>query len=225
MKLALILFSTALGSLCTAAQPSIGDRAFNFLKMNMMGRVQEVSTEGTLTSEGEEYLVRFEAKIKWDGLTRTPEGLLFNETRDIKQTSTKIDKAGKTVGTPINTDRVVVHHYALGERPATGAMVGVTTVAQSSLEDPTGKAFVTMVQLSDDNKEFYVYQSMAGYAEASLDGKDTIPVSTASEATFSLNKKGKLQTVETLKFYKVELGNGHQRKETNRFNLFAIETP
>jgi len=81
-----------------------------------------------------------------------------------------------------------------------------------------------MIELSADSKELYLYTSTAGYSEASLDGKTIIPVATATEGTLFLDKKGKLQLAETLKFYKVNVNKDFSRDELNRFNLSASES-
>ncbi len=80
-----------------------------------------------------------------------------------------------------------------------------------------------MVEISDDGRELYIYESLAGFSESSLDGKNLYPVATASSATLFVNKDGKLQTDETLKFYKVDVNKDFAREEINRFNLSAIE--
>lgn len=224
MKLTAFIFAVGVSVSCLGAeQTTVRDRAYTFLEKNVIGRSQKTTLDGTLNSDGVEYAVHFEATVKWDKLKKTEEGLEFDETRDIKQTSTQLDKAGKPVGTPINTDRVVVHHHALAERATVKALMGVTNVTANSLEDPTGKAFVTMAELSPDDKELYLYQSMAGFSEASLDGKNMIPVATASEATLFLDKNGKLHTNETVKFYKVDVNKDFAREELNRFNFSASE--
>ncbi len=221
MKFILVLL-LGLSSLQTEASPlALRDRVATFLKKNVMGRTQTLSTEGTLDADGVSYLVKFQATISWDKLNETEEGLTFQETRDIKQTSTELDKAGKPVGQPINTDREVVREYAL--RPAADLLSGMTTISKNTLEDPTGTGFVTMAELSADDKELYLYESMAGFSEASLDGKNTIPVATSSAATLFLDKNGKLQTHETLKFYKVDVNKDFAREELHRFNLAASE--
>lgn len=224
MRFVFGFFIFALGATAMAAEPqvSVRDRAFQFLDKNMMGRTQQVATEGTLESEGVTYQVKFSATIKWEKLEKTEEGLTFEETRDIKQTSTKPATATAPAET-IVTDRVVVHRYALAEKQTTKSLVGVATVTKNTLEDPTGKAFITMLELSPDNKEVYLYQSLAGFAEASLDGKTVIAVASASDATFFLDNKGKLQTNETLKFYKVNVNKDFAREEVSRFNLSAFE--
>jgi len=211
------------GAISLAAEPpSVRDRVFTFLEKNMMGRTQQTALEGTLESDGQKYQVKFSATIKWDKLEKTEEGIIFEETRDIKQTSTKVGGTGGAADV-YNTDRVVVHRYSLSERETAKALGGYAAVTKDTLEDPTGKAFETMVDLSPDNKELYVYQSLVGFAERSLDGKTVIPVADAASATYFLDSKGKLQTNETLKFYKVDVNKDFARQEIHRFNVNAAE--
>ena len=134
-------------------QTSLQDRAFKFLQDNVMGRTQQIVTEGTIKSEGQEYLVKFKAVIKWEGLKKTDNGLVFEQTRDIQQSNTKLEQ-GKPVGPAVQKDRVVAFQYALAERATSKSLVGLCTMTKNTLDDPTGKGFVTMVELSDDNKEF-----------------------------------------------------------------------
>ncbi len=202
---------------------SLRDRALRFLANNVMGRTQVIDTQGTLTSDGVDYLVDFKATIRWGNLRRTSEGLVFDQLRVIRQTNTKLDKAGKPVGKPVRTDRSVQFHYALGERLTSNSLVGLSTMTRNSIDDPTGLGSVAMIELSADNAELYLYESQAGFSERSLDGKTFIPVATASEATLSLNKQGKLELAETLKFYKVDVNKDFAREEIHRFNLNAIE--
>jgi hypothetical protein len=224
MKLQILFFCCAFSAYSFAAdKASVRDRIADFLQKNVVGRSQTLSTEGTLSSDGATYVVKFEAKISYANLEKTEEGLTFEETRDIKQTNTKLDATGKPTGEPFKTDRTVVHRYSVAERQTVNALVGVTNVVKSTLEDPTGKAFVTMIDLSDDNKQLYIYESMAGFAEASLDGKNVVPVATASDATLFLDANGKLQTNETLKFFKVNVNKEFAREEISRFNLSAAE--
>lgn len=203
-------------------QPSLQDRAFQFFQKNVTGRTQQVSTRGTIKSNGAEYLVTFKALIKWENLQKTDNGLVFDQTRDIQQSAVKLDH-GQPSGPVIKTDRVVVFHYALAERATSKSLVGLSTMTKNTLEDPTGKGFVVMVELSDDNKELYLYESEAGFSEGSLDGKSTVPVATASEATLFLDKNGKLEMNETLKFYKVDVNKDFAREEVDRFNLSGTE--
>ncbi len=224
MKLVLVVLFIGLGSLSWGAEDfPVRDGVFQFLDKNVMGKSQKLSAQGTLTSDGSSYLVSFEATIKWEGLQKTPEGLVFDETRIIKQTSTKTDPKGKPIGEAIDTSRTVKLHHALAERDTANLLVGQSTMVENTLEDPTGKGFATMIQLSDDKRELYLYESMTGFVEASLDGKTVIPVATASADTFSLDNNKKLQTAETLKFYKVDVNKDFARTEINRFNLLAIE--
>jgi len=222
MKFAICGFALAFGAVAFAADaPSTRDRVFQFLEKNVMGRTQQLATEGTIEAEGATYQVKFSATIKWDKLEKTEEGLTFEETRDIKQSNIKRGAAGKAEETV--TDRVVVFRHALGERETAKALVGVSNMTKNTLEDPTGKASVTMIELSTDDKELYLYQSLAGFGEASLDGKTIIPVANASEATLSLDAQGKLNTNETIKFYKVDVNKDFAREELHRFNLSAVE--
>jgi len=201
----------------------VRDRIYKFLDQKVIGRTQRLSTEGTIAAEGDTYQVKFEADISWSKLEKTEEGLVFEETRDIRQTNTKLDKAGKPTNDTFKTDRVVVHRYSLGERKLTNSLVGVATVVKSTLEDPVGRAFITMVDLSADNKELYIYQSMAGFAEVTLDGRTYLPAASASDATLFIDPKGKLTTHETLKFYKIDINRDFAREEISRFNLTASE--
>jgi hypothetical protein len=224
MKRALLVFALGLNTFSFGATaPSVRDRVFDFLQNKVAGRTQVMDTEGTLTSDGAEYLVQFQASINWGGLRKTAEGLVFEETRDIKQSSTKLDAQGKPVGAPVKADRTIVHQYALSERATTGSLVGIATVTKNTLEDPTGQGFVTMIELSADDKELYLYGSTAGFTEASLDGKNIIPVANAFEATLFQDKHGKLQLNETLKFYKVNVNKDFSRDEIHRFTLSASE--
>lgn len=223
MRLAALFLAAGLNSYCLAA-PSIGERAFKFLEKNVAGRALKTATKGTLSSDGQDFLVQYESTSKWDKLKRTPEGLTIEETRTIKQSSTLLDKANKPTGAPISTDRVVTFRYSLGERATANSLVGLTQMTANSLEDPTGHGFITMVEMSPDNKELYLYHSTAGFTEASLDGKNTVPVAAATESTFFVDKYGKLQTADTMKFYKVDVNKGFARQELNRFNLSSTET-
>ncbi len=207
-----------------AVEPGVlRDQAIHFLQKNVIGRTQKIATEGTVNSEGQEYQVRFNAILSWRNLRRTAEGLTFDQIRDIQQANTKIDENGKAVGPTVRTDRRVVFHYALAERLTSKSMVGLATMRKNTLEDPTGVGFVTMLEISADNKELYLYESQAGFGETSLDGKNLVPVASASEATLFLDKKGKLETNETLKFYSVDVNKDFARKEIHRFNLSATE--
>ena len=215
----LIVSSLALGD-----NLSLRERAYQFVEKNLVGKTQVLSTEGNVSTDGEEYLVQFNATISWGNLEKTDEGLVFEETRDIKQTNTKLDASGKPTSQIVKTDRVVVHRYAVSERQTTNSLVGITTVTKNTLEDPTGRAFATMIELSPDNKELYLYTSLVGFVENSLDGKNLIPVSFAADATFFVDKSGKLRTNETLKFYKVNVNKDFAKEEVYRFNLSASES-
>jgi hypothetical protein len=222
-SLMLSTFSLSSLSAFAAAPESVTDRVAHFLESNVMDRTQSVKTEGTITTEGADYLVKFEAKITWSGLKKTAQGLIFEERRDILQSNTKIDSEGNATGEPTRSDRVVVRQYAVTERQTTHSLVGLTTVLQNSIEDVTSLGFTTMIEISSDDKELYIYESQAGFSEVSLDGINIQPVSTASSATLSVNKDGKLVTDETLKFYKVDINRDFAREEINRFNLTATE--
>ncbi len=222
MKLAVCVFAFSMSALSSAVEtPSIRDNVFQFLEKNVIGRTQKLATEGTIESDGATLQVKFSATIKWDKLEKTEEGLIFEETREIKQTNIKRDASGKPEET--NTDRVVVLRHALSERETAKALVGISNMTKNTLEDPTGKGSITMIELSTDNKELYFYQSLAGFGEASLDGKTIVPVANASEATFFLDKAGKLTTNETIKFYKVNVNKDFTREEIHRFNISAVE--
>ncbi|MCX6126517.1 MAG: hypothetical protein NTV34_17420 [Proteobacteria bacterium] len=225
MKVAFFLMAALLtASGVEAAEPeSVRDRVAQFLESNVIGRTQRSTATGTIKSDGQDYLVEFDATITWSNLQRTESGLVFDEQRDVKQSNTKIDAKGARIGDPIKSDRLVTQRYAVAERKTTNSLVGLTTVTQNTQEDSTGLGFVTMIEISADNKEIYVYQSMAGFAEKSLDGKNLYPVSIASSATISLNKEGHVQTDETIKFYKVDINKDFAREEINRFNISAIE--
>jgi len=224
MKITSIYLAFLLSLPALAADPgSLRDKVYKFLSNNVMGRAQVIDTEGTLDSEGESYLVRFQATIRWGNLLKTEEGFSFDQLRTIQQSNTKLDKNGKPVGQPVRHDRQVMFHYALGERLTNNSMVGLATMTRNTADDPTGIGFVAMMEISKDDAELYLYESQAGFSEASLDGKSVIPVATASEATLSVNKKGKLELDETLKFYKVDVNKEFAREEFDRFNLNAIE--
>jgi len=226
MKLLFLFLAIGLSTFSEGVEPpSVRDRVFQFLQKNVIGRTQTLVTDGTIASEGEDFLIDFQATIDWAKLEKTKEGLTFEETRVIKQTSTKIDKAGKPVGPPVNTDRTVVHQYALTERVTTKSLVGLVTITKNTLEDEdsTGKGSVVMIDLSPDDKTLYLFTSMAGFTEASIDGKNIVPVANATEATFFIDAKGKLQTLETVKFYKVDVNKDFARQELSRFNISASE--
>lgn len=225
MKLASLILASVLSVAAMAADTSprpIRDRIHGFLDKNVIGRTQKVVTEGTISDEGNQYLVKFEAKISYAGLQKTEEGLTFDETREIKQTNTKLDKNGKSTAEVISTDRTVVHHYAVAERETTQSLVGLITMTKNTLEDPTGKGAIAMMEISADGKELYLYQSMAGFVEASI-GNSFGPVASAADATFFLDASGKLVTQETLKFYKVNVAKDYAREEISRFNVAATQ--
>jgi len=222
MKLGIFVFAIAFCSVTFAAEATATrDRVFQFLDKNVIGRTQQVATEGTIESDGATYQAKFSAVIKFDKLEKTEEGLTFEETRDIKQTTTKRNLAGKAEEAV--SDRVVVIRHAVSERETTKSLVGVSTMTKNTLEDPTGKASVTMIELSTDGKELYVYQSQAGFSEASLDGKTIVPVAHATTATMFLDQAGKLNTNETIKFYKVDINKDFAREELHRFNLSMVQ--
>ncbi len=224
MKFALFLLASVIGtSIYGSESEPLRDRVAQFLESNVIGRTQRSTATGTIKADGHDYLVEFEATITWSNLQRTESGLVFDEQRDVKQSNTKINANGAPIGKPIKSDRLVSHRYAVSERKTTNSLVGLTTVTTNTQDDSTGLGFVTMIELSPDDKELYVYQSMAGFAERSLDGKNLHPVSTASASTFSRNKEGKFQTDETIKFYKVDINKDFAREEINRFNISAFE--
>jgi hypothetical protein len=80
-----------------------------------------------------------------------------------------------------------------------------------------------MLELKEDGSELYLYESLAGFAESSLNGRDLIPVASAAESTLFLDPAGKLQTLQTLKFYKVNVNKNLEREEVYRFNLSVSE--
>lgn len=224
MKLLFLTLTFVAGTSALAQEQfPVRDRVAQYLAANVMGRTQQIDTQGTLSSEGVEYRVDFKAKILWSGLESTPEGLVFLERREIKQTNTRLDQQGSPVGEPVISDRVVVHRYAVSERRTTHSLVGLTTVIENTDEDPTGSGFVTMLEISEDGKELYIYESMAGFVERSLDGVRVEPVSMATSATMYLDGEGKLTTDQTVKFFKVDVNRDFARQEINRFNLSAIE--
>ncbi len=219
-----ILFMAVFSTSSFAAEPlTVRDRIATFLETKVMGKTQEVSAKGKITADGQDFLVDFKATVTWTGLKKTSEGLVFEETRDIKQTNTKMDANGEPLGEAIKNDRIVKLQFAVGEREVTKTLVGLAIVMENSLEEPTGVGFTTMMEISDNDQELFVYQSMTGFVETSFDGKNVTPTSSASSATLALNSDGKLQTDETLKFYKVDINNDFARKEINRFNLTAVE--
>ncbi len=223
MRLAITVLVFSFSAVSMSVDPaSVRDRVFSFLEKNVMGRTQKVATQGTIESDGVVYSVDFSADIKWDSLKKTEDGLTFQETRDIKQTSSKPGAGGKTEA--FVTDRVVILSYALAERQTTKSLVGIVTETKNTLEDPTGRAFVAMVEPSVDNKELYIYQALAGFSEASLDGKTLVPFSTATQTTLFLNASNKLVSNETVKFYKVDINKDFAKTELNRFELTAVET-
>ncbi len=170
-------------SLLANSETPVRDQIAKFLETNVIDKPLKIETHGTMSSGGETVHVDFVATIKWTGLRRTDQGLVFDEQRDIKQTNTRVDAAGNPVGEPIINDRQVIHHYAVGERRTTKSLVGITTVTLNTNEDPTGEGYTTMIDMSSDGKELYVYQSMSGYIERSIDGVNDIPVSLATSAT------------------------------------------
>lgn len=215
-----LVFST---SALAAESASLRDRVYTFLDQNVAKRKQKVSVEGTIFEEGEKFLVTFDALVTWGAPEKTEEGLVITETREIKQSNTKLDKDGKPTGETFKTDRTVVHRHALTERKSTASLVGLTTVVSNTLEDPTGKGFISMIELSADGKELYLYESMAAFVETSLDGRNIVPAAAATESTLFLDKGGLLQTNQTLKFYKVNVNKNFEREEVYRFNLHASE--
>ncbi len=217
----LLLFSA---SAFAGVEDSVRDRIAQFLTANVMDRTQLVKTEGTMTADGDTYKIEFAATIHWSGLKTTTEGLTFEQRREISQTNTKINAEGVAIGEPEKRDRVTVVRFAVSERETTRTLVGLTTLTESSVDDPTGIGFTTMLDLSADGKELFIYQSQAGFSEASLDGKHIYPVSTAFASTLSLNEAGKLVTDETMKFYKVDINRDFAREEFNRFDLTAVES-
>jgi hypothetical protein len=224
MKLIFSILAFCAGTSALAQeQASVRDRVARFLAANVMGRAQQVETQGTISSDGQDYQVDFKATIRWSGLETTPEGLIFVERREVKQTNTRIDQQGKPIGEPVHSDRTVTHRYAVSERSTTRSLVGLTTVIENSAEDATGSGSITMIEISDDGKELYIYESMAGFVERSLDGVRVEPVSMATAATMYLDAQGKLNTDQTVKFFKVDVNRDFARQEINRFNLSAVE--
>ncbi len=221
--IAMILSGLVSTAVFANSENPVRDRVAKFLEGNVIGRTQEIATEGTLAVEGETVKVDFKAKITWSGLRLTSDGLVFDEHRDIKQTNTKIDGQGNPIGAPVVTDRQVTHHYAVGERRTTRSLVGLTTVSLDTTDAVTGEGYTTMMDMSEDGKELYIYQSMAGFVERSLDGITDIPVSLATSASLYLDQNGKLILDQTVKFYKVDINNDFAREEINRFNLSATE--
>lgn len=199
------------------------DRVATFLQSNVMGRTQQIVTEGTIHSDGKDYRVKFKATVKWDGFRMTQDGFVFEQTREIEQTNTLVNASGQAAGPEVKNDRTVVMQYALTERTTNNSLVGLALMTKNTLEDPTGVGFVAMIELSADGKELYLYESQAGFGESSLDGKNIIPTAAAAEATLYLDEAGKLVINETLKLYKVDVNNEFKREEIDRFNLTGSE--
>lgn len=224
MKTLCLLFAFVIVPVAWADnQPSVRDRVTQFLGDNVVGRVQKIDSQGTISDGTNTYKVDFKATIHWSGLKTTAEGLVIDERREVVQTNTKLDAQGAAVGESVRHDRVVVQRHAVSERRSTQSLVGLTTVIENSEEDPTGSGFVTMIELSGDGKELYLYQSLAGFVERSLDGILEHPVSMAIAATLRLDGEGKLVTDQTWKFYKVDVNRDFAKQEINRFNLTATE--
>lgn len=219
LLLAALVAPTALAD----AQLPVRDRVAQFLGDNVVGRIQKIDSQGTIVDGANTYQVDFKATIQWSGLKTTAEGLVLDERREVVQTNTKIDAQGAAVGEPMRHERVVVQRHAVSERRTTQSLVGMTTMLENSEEDPTGSGFVTMIELSADGKELYLYQSLAGFVERSLDGITEQPVAMAMAATMRVDGDGKLVTDQTWKFYKVDINHDFARQEINRFNLTATE--
>ncbi|MBF0441934.1 MAG: hypothetical protein HQK54_08530 [Oligoflexales bacterium] len=202
----------------------VRDRIARFLETSVIGRTQLISAKGSMVIDGQNYSIDFTAKIFRSNLQKTPEGLIFEEQREIRQINTPVDVNGAATGDSFNADRVVVQRYAVTERETTHSLVGLSTTVENSKEDTTGQGNVVMMEISDNDKELYIYESMAGFVERSLDGINIQPVSIATSSTLYLDSKGKLNTDETLKFYKVDVNRDFAREEINRFNLSAVET-
>ncbi len=213
---------SAMGSEPTA-RVSLQDRAIHFMKKNVIGRTQLVTTEGTVEHEGAKYAIRFQAYVTWNNLKRTADGLIFDQVRQIQQSNTTLDAKGNPTAKVKRTDRTVIVRYALTERVTSNSLVGVANMVKNTLEDPTGRASTAMIELSPDNKELYLYESQIGFSETSLDGKNLSPVANASDATLSVDRSGRLMMYETLKFYKVNVNKDFAREELNRFNLNAVQ--
>lgn len=225
MKSLYLLLATCLNTAALADdQTTVRDRVASFLSDYVIGRTQKIDTQGTLEEGGKTYQVDFKATIIWSGLTKTTEGLVFDERREVVQTNTLLDAQGSPVGEPLRQARVVVQRHAVTERRTTGSLVGLTTITENTAEDPTGTGYVTMLEISADGKELYLYQSLAGFVERSLDGVNEQPLALATAATLHLNADGRLITDQTWKFYKVDINRDFARQEIHRFNLTAIET-
>ena len=220
--LVLGLFSSTGWSLPSSGL-TLRDNVAQFLQSNVMDRTQLLATEGTMKSGDQVYQVKFNALVTWSGLRLTEEGLVFQQSRQIQQSSVPIDANGKPTGPVLNTDRVVVMQYGLTERQTSKSLVGLAVMTKNTQEDPTGVGSVAMIELSDDGKELYLYESQAGFREGSLDGINLVPMSSASEMTLFVDAKGKLQMNDTMKFYKVDLNRDFVREEIERFNLSATE--
>lgn len=224
MKLISLILTTLIATNAMASeQKTVRERVAQFFEAKVVGRTQKVSTSGTMTANGENFQIDFSATITWSDLEKTADGFMVSEKRDTKQTSTKLDAQGHTVGKPIATDRTITRRLAVSERQTTNSLVGITTVTLDSGDASTGEGFSTMIEISSDDKEVYIYESLIGFAERSLDGVNFVPVATATAATLYLNEQGKLQTDETVKFYSVDVNHDFTRKEINRFNLSATE--
>lgn len=221
--LVLILSTWVCTTAYSQAEVSVRDRVATFLTTNVMGRSQLIETQGTMISAGKNFNVDFKATVRWSGLQKTDDGLLFQERREVKQTNIQVDAQGLPISEPVVSERTVVHQYALTERRSTGSLVGLTTVLQNTDEDPTGSGFVTMIEISADQKELYIYESMAGFVERSLDGVNEQPVSIATASTMYLDTNAKLVSDQTIKFYKVDVNKDFAKEEINRFNMTATE--
>lgn len=224
MKITCLLLAFGLsGAALADSQPSLRDRVARFLGENVVGRVQKIDTQGTIVDGENTYKVDFKATVHWENLKTTPEGLVLDERREVVQTNTRIDAQGAPIGEPVRLERVVVQRHAVSERRTTQSLVGLTTVTENTEEDPTGSGFVTMIELSTDGRELYLYQSLAGFVERSLDGITEQPVALATASTMRLDGEGKLVTDQTWKFYRVDVNRDFSRQEINRFNLTATE--
>lgn len=224
MKSAVIILAVLLsGSAFSEQTYPIRDRAYDFLSSKVANRSQNIVAEGTIQVDGKDYLVTFKAKVSWNNLQKTAEGLVFDQVREIEQSHTPLNDRGQKAGETIKTDRTVEFHYAVAERLTSKSLVGIATMTKNTHEDPTGHGSIVMLETNENGSELYLYASQAGFGESSLDGKNIVPVATASEATLFTNEEGKLQANETLKFYTVDVNKDFERKEVHRFNLTALE--
>lgn len=166
--LSLIIASLLNTAVMASEEPSQLDRINQFLESNVMGRTLLTKAKGTNVVDGQNLLIDFESKTNWSNLAKTEEGIVYQERRDVKQTNTKLDAKGNPIGKPVSNDRIVTRRIAVSERKTTNSLVGVTTTLENTGDMSFGDAFETMIEISSDNKELYVYESLVGFVERSF---------------------------------------------------------